>query len=209
MNFTEIYSKCKDYTITSYERMFTLHKAVVLINEKELDGDFVECGVYKGGSIMNMAYSQLNYKKRVHIHLYDSFEGMPTPTEIDKDYMGVSALKHKGTCFCTIDEVISNVNQTNYPNDFLHYHKGDVKETLTQNVPDKISILRLDTDWYESTKIEIEILYPKLISGGILIIDDYGHFMGCKKAIDEYFGKMKINPFFEQIDYTGIWHIKG
>ena len=80
--------------------------------------------------------------------------------------------------------------------------KGIVEKTLLEpkNLPEKISILRLDTDFYESTKIELEILYPKLVSGGFLIIDDYGHFKGCRKAVDEYF--RDDLPYLHYVDYS-------
>ena len=87
------------------------------------------------------------------------------------------------------------------------YVKGLVEKTLDGNFPEKISLLRLDTDFYESTKKELEILFPKLQSGGIIIIDDYGHWKGCKKAVDEYFVNKK-NIFFQQIDYSGLIGVK-
>ena len=213
MNFEEIYKKCKGYTVTSYERMKSLYEVVVLVNDKNLDGDYVECGVYMGGSIMNMAYTQLNYAKKVHIHLYDTFEHMTPPTEVDKDYKGISAFEllknEQYMCIYSLRQVVLNMKKTGYPENFLHYHKGDVAKTLLEDVPEKVSVLRMDTDWYESTKIELEVLYPKIVSGGFLIIDDYGHFVGCKKATDDYFKKIGVDPLFKQIDYTGVLHVKG
>ncbi len=82
-------------------------------------------------------------------------------------------------------------------------------DTIPKNVPEKISILRLDTDWYESTKHELNNLFPRLVSGGILIIDDYGHFQGSKKAVDEYFEENKISSFLFRIDYTGRLFVKS
>jgi len=193
--------------------MKRLYEVVVIVNEKSIPGDYIECGVYKGGSVMNMAYTQLNYSGRAHIHLYDTFEGMTPPTAVDIDCHGKAAsdlMKNSDySYYCSFDEVVSRVKTTGYPDEFLHYHKGDVAVTLTSNIPKSISILRLDTDWYESTKIELDVLYPKLVSGGFLIIDDYGHHMGCKKAVDEYFTKIRVNPIFEQIDYTGVLHVKN
>lgn len=83
--------------------------------------------------------------------------------------------------------------------------EGDVLETLvkTQNIPGKISVLRLDTDWYESTKKELEVLYPKLAVGGVLMIDDYGYWGGAKKAVDEYFADIP-RPFLQYTDSAGI-----
>ena len=212
MDFEEIYNLCKSYTITSYERMKCLYDAVALVNEKNIEGDFVECGVFKGGSVMNMAYTQLNYKELRHIHLYDTFEGMTKPTNIDIAYDGLMAddMLKRGSnlCICSIDTVTENINQTKYPSNYVHYHKGDVLVTLSKEVPDKISILRLDTDWYESSRRELEVLYPLLTNGGILIIDDYGHWKGAKEATDEYFKNIQVEPKFQEIDYTGVLHVK-
>ena len=197
MDFNEIYKISSPFTMTSLKRMEKLHQSVVYVNENNIEGSFVECGVYKGGSVMNMALTQLNYTKLIHIYLFDTFEGMTPRGKHDIDYRGKTDFKK---CICSLDEVKKNVALTNYPQGFLHYRKGDVKDTLQKDIPEKIAILRLDTDWYESTKIELEVLYPKLVSGGILILDDYGYWKGARKAVDEYFASNKINPKFEAID---------
>ena len=103
----------------------------------------------------------------------------------------------------TLDEVKSNISKINYPENNIHYIKGKVEDTIPNDtIPKKIAILRLDTDWYESTLHEMEYLFPKLVKGGIIIIDDYGHWQGCKLAIDEYVQKNKIELFLQRIDYT-------
>lgn len=204
MNFEEIYKISAPYTVTSLARMKKLFESVKYLNEKNIDGCFVECGVYKGGSIMNMALSQLNYDRKVDIYLYDTFEGMTPETEYDVNNQGVSARrilkKESKKCICSLEDVKKNVSLAGYPEEFLHYRKGDVAKTLLQDVPDKIALLRLDTDWYESTKIELEVLYPRLVKGGVLILDDYGYWLGARKAVDEYFAGMGIAPAFEKID---------
>jgi O-methyltransferase len=109
-------------------------------------------------------------------------------------------------CKCDLDSVIHNINSnTEYPKDLIKYHVGDILKT--KFIPDKISLLRLDTDWYESTKFELDNFYDKVSIGGIVIIDDYGHWSGCKKAVDEF---LLIHPEIEieKIDYTGIKFIK-
>ena len=111
-----------------------------------------------------------------------------------------------------IDEAINDANNISGKNisDNFKFIEGDILKTLLNksNVPDKISVLRLDTDWYESTKIELEVLYPKLQKGGVILIDDYGHWGGCKKAVDEYFSKMQNKPLFIPSDYTGRVAVK-
>jgi O-methyltransferase len=204
MNFKQIYEISRPYTMTSRERMKRLYESVVYINEKDIEGSFVECGVYKGGSVMNMALTQLNYNRKVHIYLYDTFEGMTPQTEHDVNHMGVPAariLKNPSKmCVCSLEDVKKNLSLTTYPKEFLHFRKGDVATTLKSDLPEKISLLRLDTDWYESTKVELEALYPRLAPGGILILDDYGYWKGARKATDEYFSSIGIKPKFEAIE---------
>jgi len=211
MNFKQIYEISSHYTVTSLQKMEKLHESVVYINENNIDGDYVECGVFKGGSIMNMALTQLNYAKKVHIYLYDTFEGMTPYGDYDVSHAGIPAekiLKNPSKmCVCSLEQVKKNINLTNYPQDFLRYYKGDVAFTLKQEIPEKISLLRLDTDWYESTKIELEILYPKLVKGGVLILDDYGYWQGARKATDDYFCSLGITPKFEpmQSGVSGVF----
>jgi hypothetical protein len=184
--------------------MKRLHEAVIELNKNHLDGAFVECGVFKGGSVMNMALTQLNFNKLVHIYLYDTFEGMTPQGEFDINHKGVSAeriLKNpRKLCICSLEQVKSHLKLTAYPQEFLHFRKGDVANTLQEDPPKKISLLRLDTDWYESTKIELELLYPRLVQGGVLILDDYGYWKGARKAADDYFHSIGVNPEFEPIE---------
>ncbi len=214
MNFDQIYTISSPYTMTSRQKMKLLYESVEYINKNNIDGAFIECGVYKGGSVMNMALTQLTFGKIVHIYLFDTFEGMSPHTDLDINYRGVTAAKilkiPSKLCIASIDEVKKNVRLTGYPPEFLHFRKGDVAVTLKETVPDKISLLRLDTDWYESTKIELEILYPRLVKGGVLILDDYGYWQGARKAADDYFKSLGITPAFEPMEsgISGVLYIK-
>jgi hypothetical protein len=200
INFINISSK---FSMTGHERMYLLSQAILNAKEKRLDGDFVECGVWRGGNIL--LYKLLNdfYDLNKTIYVYDTFEGMTEPEDVDKDFYGNSAKKYLLTnlksenlenshCFSTIDNVKKNIlEHTNLKK--INFIIGPVEKTLLikKNLPKKISVLRLDTDWYSSTKIELEVLYPRLVKGGVLIIDDYGTWYGSKKATDEYFFQKK------------------
>lgn len=92
---------------------------------------------------------------------------------------------------------------TGYPIERVRFVEGRVEDTLPVRVPDRISLLRLDTDWYESTRCELEHLFPKLVPGGVLIVDDYGHWEGCRRAVEEYFDENNIPMLLNRIDYTG------
>lgn len=215
-NFKQIYEISSPYTMTSLKKMKRLYESIIYINENNIEGAYVECGVFMGGSIMNMALTQLNYTKKVYIYLYDTFEGMTPEGKYDINHSGISASRlllkkpHK-KCICSLEQVKKNVSLTGYPEDFLHFLKGDVAVTLKQTIPEKISLLRLDTDWYESTKIELEILYPRLVKGGVLILDDYGYWRGARKAADDYFSSIGITPKFEPMEsgISGVIFIKN
>lgn len=215
MDFDQIYKICSPYTITSLSRMRKLYESVISINEQAIDGAYVECGVFKGGSVMNMALTQLKFAKKVPIYLYDTFEGMTPGGSFDINYRGVSASeilrKPSKRCVCGLEQVKKNMSLTGYPQEYLHYCKGDVTITLKKEVPEKISLLRLDVDWYEPTKIGLEVLYPRLVKDGILILDDYGYWQGSRKATDEYFLSRGVNPAFQPIDegIGAVFHIKN
>lgn len=217
--FTEIAKKCKAYTMTSTERLYSVYKSVEYAVKNNIDGDFVECGVWKGGSSMMIALTLLKNKcTDKKIYLYDTFEGMPEPTDNDININNKKAenkfLKLKRNenssdwCFSEIDEVKNNIFSTGYPKENIIFVKGKVENTIPNIIPNKIALLRLDTDWYESTKHELEHLYPRLSEKGVLIIDDYGHWLGCRKAVDEYLKKNNISLLLNRIDYTGRTGIK-
>lgn len=211
--FTGIYSKVKEYTLVGIERSYALYKAVKYVVDNKIPGDFVECGVWKGGSCMLIAYTllQKNVKDR-NIWLYDTFAGMTQPGEKDGEVEKAEWLKQKLTeeknnwCFGELDDVKNNLLITGYPVDKQNFIRGKVEDTIPRHLPGKIALLRLDTDWYESTKHELEHLYPLLQEGGVLIIDDYGAWEGARKATDEYFNNQ--NVFFNRIDYTGRLLVK-
>ncbi len=198
-----------DRTMTDENRLYNLILSVRHLIRNNVEGDFVECGVWRGGSMMAIALATLDEQKTDrNLFLYDTFSGMTTPTSIDVDYEGVSAFKSMEEAkigsqefsagviaYASKGDVEKGMNSTNYPADRTFYIVGDVSHTLTQNeVPNKIALLRLDTDWYESTKVELEILWPRLVNGGILILDDYDHWVGARRAVDEYFETLDKVP---------------
>jgi hypothetical protein len=221
-DFLQIYGRCKDYTMTSIERMYALYKAVQYIIDAEIPGDFVECGVWRGGSVMLIAETLVarGVMDR-RIHLYDTFDGMSTPTEHDVDLHGEKADKllasednrENGLIWCVArqDEVRTNVGKTGYPIEQFSLIEGKVEATIPNTQPPSIALLRLDTDWYESTRIEMKLLYPLLSQRGVLIVDDYGHWRGSRKAVDEYFegADSSARVLFTRIDYTGRIAIKA
>ncbi len=196
------------YTMTTPERIFGLCRAVDYIVENRLPGAFVECGVWKGGSMMAVAFSLIAKNECGRdLYLFDTFEGMSEPTKLDIDPWGQSADRLLQTtevvrCLAPLDEVKQNMERTRYPGP-IHYVQGKVEETLPGAAPEQIALLRLDTDWYESTLHELVHLFPRLVKGGVLIIDDYGWWKGARKAVDEYLAAHNVQILLNRMDRTG------
>lgn len=208
-----------DYTMTSPERLYALCDAVRHVTCHRVPGALVECGVWRGGSTMAMAMTlkRLGERNR-QLWLYDTFDGMPEPGVVDIDHTGCFAGtllsrqdkqdEHSIWCRSPEQDVRQNLESTGYPVANMHFVSGKVEDTIPGRVPDQISLLRLDTDWYESTRHELVHLYPRLSPGGILIIDDYGHWQGCRRAVDEYLADLPQPVFLNRIDYTGRLAVK-
>jgi O-methyltransferase len=215
----QILQSVKTYTMTSPERIFAVLEAVRYVIKSNLPGSIVECGVWRGGTMMAAAHL-LRMKERFDkdLYLFDTFEGMTLPAEADVDFRGRKAktqfLAKRRTndssdwCYASLSEVRTNLETVGYIKSKIHYIVGKVEDTIPQHAPSEISILRLDTDWYESTMHELVYLYPRLVRGGVLIIDDYGYWQGARKAVDEYFANNGIPILLNRIDYTGRIAVK-
>ncbi len=208
--FTKFKKNCEPYTMTSKERLFALYQAINYIKKNNIEGDVVECGVWRGGSSMMSALTLLPDTER-RLYLYDTFEGMSTPTDHDFNLVGEKAIdvwQGKAKCEADINDVKTNIALTQYPSDKVFYVEGKVEDTIPKTLPKKIALLRLDTDWYESTYHELTYLFPLLTKGGVLIIDDYGDWQGARKAVDQYISENNIQILLNRIDYTGRIAIK-
>ena len=165
---------------------------------------------------MAIAYTLLHLGEgNRDIYLYDTFEGMPEPGEVDRGRFGEDAgrswRKRGGSAWIRhgLEEVQTNMARTGYPEHQLHFVKGDVLQTLDpQQPPGEIALLRLDTDWYASTKAELEILYPKVVGGGIVLVDDYNRWQGCRRAVDEYVAANGLPIFWMRVDDSAVIGIK-
>lgn len=203
----------QSFTMTSKERILALRKSVEYIIEQDIPGDIVECGVWKGGSMMVVARTLL--EKGVDnrtLYLFDTFEGMAEPTDVDINYLG-NAAKDRWKpdvkwAYSPLDEVKCNMQNTGYDENKILFIKGKVQDTLPEYAPENISLLRLDTDWYESTYHELLHLYPRLSVGGVLIIDDYGFWEGSRKAVDQYIKERNLCLLLNRIDKSGRICIK-
>lgn len=217
-----IVAACQPHSITSAERLLSVVDAVRHCVANGVPGAFAECGVWRGGCVLAMilALQDSGVDDR-DVWLYDTFEGMTKPIDLDDTRFGPSAeevfaaAERAGTVafpeyFTEFDEsdVRARLAATGYPQERLHYVRGRVEDTLPAQAPDRLALLRLDTDWYESTRHELEHLYPRISSGGVLIVDDYGHWDGCRRAVDEYFEGFPPRPLLARVDYTAVMGVR-
>lgn len=206
-----IYAQVKSQTMIGGLGILANMDAIDYISRNKISGAIVECGVWKGGSVAAMLERlKDNQDTSRKIFLFDTFAGMTAPTEFDKKG-SVDVLRkfedsqkdsHNEWCYSPLTTVKETISRTGYPEQNISYIQGDVLKTLPVTETEKIALLRLDTDWYESTKAELEQLYPKVVQGGVIIIDDYGAWEGARKATDEYFMQNNICPLMFRIDQT-------
>jgi len=212
------------FTMTSVPRLQAVIDAVRYCVDRKIPGSFAECGVWRGGSVLAMILTlqKLGVDDR-DIYLFDTFEGMSEPTERDTSPYAPDALdtwreaEREGIRayprlfspeVFNEDEVRSTLRSTGYPAERLKMVRGTVEETLPAATPDQLALLRLDTDWYESTLHELRHLYPVLADGGVLIIDDYGFWDGARRAVDEYFATVAPPLLLSRTDFTGRIAVK-
>ncbi len=205
-------------TMTGVARRASLIGAVDHVVKHGIAGDIVECGVWRGGSMMAIALALMaRGDTSRHLYLYDTFEGMSAPTEHDKALGGEpataqlarTARDHPLWAVAGLEDVQANLASTGYPADRIHYVRGKVEDTIPATLPGRIALLRLDTDWYESTRHELQHLYPLLAQHGVLIVDDYGHWQGARRAVDEYFAAAPSPVFLHRVDYTARLVVKA
>ncbi len=220
-----IVQRAMPYSIAGVPRLLAVVDAVRYCVARDIPGAFAECGVWRGGAVLAMVLTlQALGERSREMYLYDTFEGMTAPTGADVSRLAPPALE-------TWSEAVSNQRRawpelfdptvfnedavrtllldTGYPPDRLHFVRGPVEQTLPAQAPTQLAVLRLDTDWYESTRHELKHLFPRLATGGVLMIDDYGHWEGARRAVDEYFAAEHPPLLLSRIDYTGRIAVKA
>jgi O-methyltransferase len=219
-----IVERALPYTMTGVARLAAVVEAVRYCVRREIPGAFVECGVWRGGSVLAMLLTlqEMGVEDR-DVHLYDTFEGMTQPgkhdvSRIDGRAVDVWERARQRSVrpwahffdpdTFNEDDVRRTLLATGYPEERLQFARGPVEETLPGRAPERVALLRLDTDWYESTRHELEHLYPRLSERGVLIVDDYGHWDGARRAVDEYFASEADPLLLNWTDYTGRIGVK-
>ncbi len=216
--FINILGQVAKHTITMLfgpEPPWAMYKAIEYLVKDKIPGDLVECGVWNGGSVLLMALALQHFGDTSRrIWLYDTFEGMPRPQEVDRNWEGASALPvweekkqndpvgpnwgYGGS----LEQVREIVFASGYPKENFVFVKGMVEDTIPGQMPNQIALLRLDTDFYASTYHELQHLYPTLVAAGVLIIDDYGYFQGARIATDKYLREKSLPIFLNRVNQT-------
>lgn len=216
-------AECRPFTMASDERLLATIDAVRHIVRCDVPGALVECGVWRGGSVLAMirTLQELGVDDR-DVWCFDTFTGMTAPGDEDvsrysppaaETWREASERGERAWGGWFDDDVFGReqvaevLTATGYPAERIHLVAGPVESTIPGDAPDDVSLLRLDTDWYESTLHELRHLYPRLSTGGVLIIDDYGHWEGAARAAEEYFADIPP-PLFARTDYTGRMGVK-
>ncbi len=218
----EIVGRARPFTMLSNERLVACVDAAAYVSRKKIPGAVVECGVWRGGAVLAMVMSLVAAGDTERdIYLFDTFEGMTEPGDVDVSLYDKPALDswrefegegrkawdywfNKETF--NLDDVKGLIHSSGYPPERIHFVVGRVEDTIPEGAPDEIAVLRLDTDWYQSTKHEMEHLYPRVVKGGVLMVDDYGHWDGSRRAVDEFFAGG--GPLLSRIDYAGRIAVK-
>jgi len=220
-----IVQRAMPHSIAGAQRLLAVVDAVRYCVARGIPGAFAECGVWRGGAVLAMVLTlqDLGEQSR-EVYLYDTFEGMTAPTEADVSDLERPALETWRAAVTeqrrawpelfdpavfSEDAVRTLLLNTDYPPDRLHFVRGPVEQTLPAQAPDRLALMRLDTDWHESTRHELEHLFPRLATGGVLMIDDYGHWEGARRAVDEYFAIAHPPLLLSRIDYTGRIAVKA
>jgi O-methyltransferase len=213
----ELCRRVEPYTMTTPPRIYALVRAVEYVAERKVPGAIVECGVWRGGSMMAAALTlqRLGVTDR-DLYLFDTFEGMTAPTAEDVKPSGEGAAELLAQedkdsdiwAVASLDEVREALLSVGYPEERIRFVKGPVEETVPEHAPDEIALLRLDTDWYASTKHELVHLYPRLASGGVLLLDDYGYWRGARRAVDEYVAENELTLLLNRVDHTARIAVK-
>jgi O-methyltransferase len=214
----DLYNRVASRTMTPPARIYALARAVEYVAENGVPGALVECGVWRGGSMMAVALTLLRVGVTDRdLFLFDTFSGMPPAGEQDVNVAGTQAAEalpgaepdSRLRAAAELDDVRTAMLELGYPEGRIHFVAGPVEKTLPRDEPERIALLRLDTDWYASTKHELVHLYPRLVPGGVLILDDYGYWRGARQAVDEFLRENDVPLLLNRIDNSARIAVKS
>lgn len=198
----KVIRKIREYTLLDVDRLRNIGRLSQYLNQQKIVGDFVECGVFNGGSA---ALLSTYLREERHLWLYDSFEGMPETSELD----GEEAKKWVRTCLGSIAVVQEAMNLVSTRPEKYTIKKGWFQDTFSEEIPDRVALLHCDADWYESVLLVLRVFYPRIPEGGCIILDDFGHWEGCREAFYDFCREYHEKPLLERIGAAQAFWIKG
>jgi len=196
-DLVEAMSKLSPSVPGSLESLFRLAHDVL---KRNISGDFVECGVRDGGSAGILAGALRSSKNR-KLWLYDSFQGLPAPSIFD----GEEAKKYEGKAKGSVESVWQSMETAGMPKDRVVLREGWFKDTFKQPIPSDIALLHIDCDWHNSVLLTLEYLYPKMRWGGVVILDDFGYWEGCRRAFYYFIKEKDIMPLVGRYGHSALW----
>mgnify|MGYP002382269835 FL=1 len=194
----------KQGSLATHRRLRGMERVARTAADRRLPGGFVECGVFKGGSAAVVSSRLWRVDPTKDVHLFDVFTGMPKPGENDPK----EAWDDVGKFVSSPDLVRQTFTSCGLKTDRLHIHQGLFENTLPKFTPSPLCFLHVDCDWYEPVKMVLEKFYDHVVPGGTIVLDDYGHWSGCRKAFDEFAAARGIKVVLTPIDYTSHYFLK-
>lgn len=190
------------YTLCETDRLSSLLHLGEHLNAQGIEGDFVECGTYKGGAAAILSKCLTEHR---HLWLYDSFEGLPATSERD----GEDAKDWIGKCVGSIEDVQDVMTLVGTQPHCYTIRKGWFHQSFQEPLPEKVALLHCDADWYDSVTIVLDTFYQVIAEGGCIILDDFGYWEGCREAFYDFCRKYDERPLIERIGSTQAYWIKG
>ncbi|MFX0199790.1 MAG: TylF/MycF/NovP-related O-methyltransferase [Candidatus Hodarchaeota archaeon] len=201
MDFNQLYEIITDYTLLDVERIHSLWMLVNDINIRKIGGDIVESGCSRGGS---SAVLRAGMGSQRRLWIYDSFQGLPAPSTQD------GGKKHYvGECAASVKDVLEILTVTGASKEEFVIRQGWFRDTFKQELPERVALLHCDVDWSESVSLVLETFYPLIPKGGTIILDDFGHWEGCRIAFFEFCERYGEHPLLERVGYTQAFWVKG
>lgn len=204
--FDATFRRIRSISMVSHARLHSLHESVRYVVRNNIPGDIVECGVARGGSAAVMALALQCLRAQRRMWLFDTFSGLPEPTAADPDY--AIARNYTGLYGTAADEIRASFVRLGIATDNIEFVPGLFQQTLASSRVSQIAVLHVDGDWYESVKTTMEAFYDRVSPLGIIQFDDYGHWLGANKAINEFMSQRAIKVPLEYIDFSGRRMIK-
>ncbi|GAC1404449.1 MAG: hypothetical protein NVSMB56_19020 [Pyrinomonadaceae bacterium] len=196
--------RIRSYSMSDIRLLEELNTLAHDVIAQKVVGDFVECGVCNGGSAAAVACALRDTDRR--LWLYDSFQGLPEPIECD----GGLAREFVGKCLGAEENVREALRLSEFPEERYTIRKGWFHETFPlRPLPDAVAILHIDADWYDSVMLTLNTFYDLVPDGGVIILDDFGHWEGCREAFYDFVAERKIKPLLERFGHTQAFWVKN